>query len=348
MLLFATATCVLLVSAATSQEIRSAPPSFTRIPLSIPVHVTANATVIDYDTPRNQTQLTGLVQDTFSVNSSVSSLQVGSAEITRSYLIFGELYVPLNWENRGSGVLEFAVHGLNLDRFYWSIGGQGSQFNYVESSIASGNAVFVFDRLGSGNSSKPDGIKEVQTAIHVAVMQSLVTFFRHGVHGFAFNFLLASLAANHANILDALILTGFTTDTRAVAVVNAGLGLTIASIANPSKFGTLSNSYLATASGVNLQQDFLHFPDFPQSSLDFIVQHKGVITIGELLTRGQALSKTAAAYTGPVLVVTGDKDMVECGGDCHQSSNGSANLLEPAHSFFPSVSVFETFIPCDP
>lgn len=93
--------------------------------------------------------------------------------------------------------------------------------------------------------------------------------------------------------------------------------------------------------------------------------HKGIITVGEFLTRGNALAKVASSYTGPVLVVTGDKDLyvflclslmmylsltiqsVECGGNCFQSLNGSANLLEPARSFFPGASDFEIFIPAD-
>ena len=38
-------------------------------------------------------------------------------------------------------------------------------------------------------------------------------------------------------------------------------------------------------------------------------EHKGINTIGELLTRGDALAKVAVQYTNPVLIVTGAKDM---------------------------------------
>ena len=52
------------------------------------------------------------------------------------------------------------------------------------------------------------------------------------------SFLLAGLVADHGNAVDALVLTGFTTDTRAVGTVNAGLGLAIASQVNSTAFGT--------------------------------------------------------------------------------------------------------------
>ena len=37
--------------------------------------------------------------------------------------------------------------------------------------------------------------------------------------------------------------------------------------------------------------------------------NKGINTIGELITRGDSLTKIAANYTKPVLIVTGDKDV---------------------------------------
>lgn len=333
------------------------PAPYRRVELTIPVNVSTNVTDIAFDTPENQTQVTGLVQQAFSFTSNVSALQIGTVPLTASYNIYGELFIPSTWIGNGSGVLQFAVHGLNLDRTYWYIGGPASSLNYVEATIRAEDAIFVFDRLGSGQSSKPDGIKEVQTAVHIAVIDNLISFFRsNGVSDFSFktivgvghsygSYLLAALVANYAGAVDALILTGFTVDTAAVPIVNAGLGLTIASQANSTSFGSLSNSYMASGESINLQQVFLHSPAFPPSALDYLTEHRGVMTIGEFLTRGQALSKIASNFLGPVLIVTGDKDVVECGGNCFQSLNGSSDLLEPARSFFPNASDFQTYIP---
>ncbi|TCD60250.1 hypothetical protein EIP91_010502, partial [Steccherinum ochraceum] len=339
MFLSFTALLVLLFSTeqgvASERSPRSNTPSFIQISLTVPVHITVNATAIDLEPPKNQTQLTGLVQEILGVNSPASSLQVGSTPLTRSYNIAGDLFVPNDWETRGSGVLELAVHGSTLDRFYWLIGGAGSEFNYVESAIASGNAIFIFDRLGCGQSTKPDGIKEVQVPVHVAVIEAL----QSGIH-------TEDLVANRGDVVDGLILTGFSADITAVALANAGLDFMIASQADPSKFGTLNNAYVTPSSRIGVQQGFFFFPEFPQSTLDFVIQNTGLATLGEMLTRSQSISKPAIGFTTPVLVVTGRNDATECGGDCERPFNGTSdNLLEATQSLFPLASAFETFMP---
>ena len=79
--------------------------------LTIPVNVSTNVTQISMSPPLDQIQLTGLLQDVFSATSNVSELQTGTAPLRASYRIFGQLYIPNNWKSRGTGVLEFAVHG---------------------------------------------------------------------------------------------------------------------------------------------------------------------------------------------------------------------------------------------
>lgn len=88
---------------------------------------------------------------------------------------------------------------------------------------------------------------------------------------------------------------------------------------------------MATVSIINVQQMFFFFPQFDEgtltygetiewmnalnsnskstASLDFVETHKGVFTIGELLTISQPLSRPATAFTGSILVVTGAKDL---------------------------------------
>ena len=38
---------------------------------------------------------------------------------------------------------------VNFDHTYWSFGGKGSKYNYVEAAVNAGYAVFSYDRLGS-------------------------------------------------------------------------------------------------------------------------------------------------------------------------------------------------------
>ncbi|THH23251.1 hypothetical protein EUX98_g7927 [Antrodiella citrinella] len=293
-------------------------PSYRRIELTIPVHVSTNTDKIAYDTPKNQTQLTGLVQQFFSAASNLTALvEVGTVPLTASYEIYGELYVPHNWNN---GVLEFAVHGSMLDHNYWLISGPGSMFNYVEASVNAGNAIFVFDRLGNGGSSQPDGIKEVQAAVHIAIIESLLTYLRTTtIQGHSFNIivgvghsygsvLLANLLVSRPDAIDAVVLSGFTADGQGGPLAGASIGWRIASQSNHTAFGSLSNSYMTAQNSLGLQQGFFLFPGFPQSTLDFLTEHRGVLTVGELLSN-LVLPNAPSTFSGPVLMVTGDHDL---------------------------------------
>jgi len=335
------------------------PPYRRIVARTIPVHVSTNVTKLAFETPKDQSQVTGLVQQFVSATSNVSALEVGTVPLVATYDIYGELYLPNGWNQTGTGVLEFVVHGVTLDHNYFLIGGPGSEFNYVESSVRAGNAIFIFDRLGSGLSSKPDGIKEVQSVTHLAVIDSLLSLLRAGnIGGISFktivgvghsfgSILLGALVADHPEALDALALTGFTEDTRAGSMFNAGYALTIASQADPARFGFLSNSYMTTGGSVSIEQSFMYFPAYPPSAFQYILEHTGIMTIGEFLTRGDVHAKVPVDYVGPVLVLTGDKDIPNCFGNCYQALDGYPNLLEAVRASFPNVSDFQTFIPAE-
>ena len=110
---------------------------------------------------------------------------------------------------------------------------------------------------------------------------------RHFISAYS-SFLLAGLAAKSGNAVDALVLTGFTTSTQSVSVTIAALGMALASQVDKVAFGTypccyqsetsyrpmqtrtagsLSNSYMAIANPLNLQQAFLRSPSFPAGTL---------------------------------------------------------------------------------
>ncbi|KAL5492121.1 hypothetical protein ACEPAI_3568 [Sanghuangporus weigelae] len=124
-----------------------------------------------------------------------------------------------------------------------------------------------------------------------------------------------------------------------------GLGLSVAAELNNTKFGTLSSAYTTSANIINIQQIFFLYPEFTRMSLEFIQDHKGVFTIVELLTISEAISQEAPEFNGYVLVVSGDKDFIVCGGNCFQATDGSENLLEASQKLFPSASNFSINIP---
>ncbi|KDR72821.1 hypothetical protein GALMADRAFT_734987 [Galerina marginata CBS 339.88] len=343
---------LLLTLAASALALASSfPPGCEQV--TIPVTISANPLNINLSTPKNQSELTGLVTRLTSLTSNVSSeVILGPTNLTATYKIWSLLCIP---HTTKPTTVEFAIHGISFDHSYWNFGGEGSQYNYVDVALKAGHAIFIYDRLGVGQSSKPDGIKEVQQDTQIAIAAQLITYLKSGKSGHKFtkfigighsfgSLQLAGIASQFGNLLDATILTGFSPFTGGLPTTLASFGLTIASEQNRGRFGSLSNSYLATGSISNDQAPFLAFPFFDPEVLQLASATKGTVTLGEFLTLGATV---ATNYTNPVFVVTGDKDFIFCGGNCYQPFAGAPNLVAASQVLFPAVQKFDYFIPAN-
>ncbi|KAF9466674.1 hypothetical protein BDZ94DRAFT_1319199 [Collybia nuda] len=337
----------------------------------VPVKVSADPIKFDLPPPNSQSDLTAFLTRLTSETSNVTSAIKGRAvHLEATYNIWSMLCIPAGFPQNGSGIVEFAIHGINFDHSYWNFGGPGSPYNYVDAALEAGHAVFIYDRLGVGKSSKPDGIQEVQLATEIEVAASLVdilkcsnegctggagrdtfiseielknaTFIGVG-HSFG-SLQLSGLASKYGNLFDASILTGFSSYSGGQKASLVAFGLTIASQQNPKRFGSLSSSYLATEGIYNDQMNFFRYPSFNFSALQLALDTKGTLTIGELLTQS---TSPALNYTKPVFIVTGDKVFIFCGGDCYQALNGSGNLIDSTNTLFPATSDFSTYIPSE-
>ncbi|KAJ2916917.1 hypothetical protein MD484_g3486, partial [Candolleomyces efflorescens] len=310
--------------------------------------------VIQLDSPRNQQELTDFVTRWTSATSNVTSEVVqGDAPINATYNIWTQLCVPTN--GTASKTVELAVHGIGPDHSYWTLGGRGSKYNYVEAALKAGRAILVYDRLGVGKSAKPDGISKVQTATEVEIAAQLAKYLRGNPQGHNFSRVigighsygsvqLVGVAGKYGNLLDATILTGFSTSDQFVLPAIATFGWEIASLNNPKRFGGLQSSYITPHDISNIQQNFFRFGNYDPAILQAAEDTKWTATLGELLTQG---ASPAFNYTNPVLVVTGDKDYIFCGGNCYQKTADGSNLIEGSKVLFPNVSNFSTIIPAE-
>ncbi|KAF8219650.1 hypothetical protein L208DRAFT_1338747 [Tricholoma matsutake] len=320
---------------------------------TLPIQVSVDTIALNLDPPSNQTELTGILTRFASQTSNFTeSIMNGTTKIEATYQIYTQLCVP---DGFTGGIVELAIHGINFDHSYWTIGGSGSQYNYVESALKAGHAILIYDRLSVGSSSKPDGIKEAQISTEIEIAAKLVDYLRSGEHGYQFGSIigighsfgslqLLGLASKYGNYVNATILTGFTPYTGGTMAAFAGLGLTIASVEDPARFDSLSSSYLATQGMTNDQLTFYRYPAFDPEILEQLSSTRATVTLGELFTQ---TAKPALSYSNPLLVLTGDKDFIFCGGNCYQSMNGSSNLVEPSKHLFPAVSDFNFNIPAE-
>jgi hypothetical protein len=75
---------------------------------------------------------------------------------------------------------------------------------------------------------------------------------------------------------------------------HSGFDSTIASVAYPSRFSSLSNSYVITPTVSVDQTGFFHYPNYTQGALDTFTTTKGEYSLGQQ-------SMSSRFYAGPVL-----------------------------------------------
>ena len=187
-----------------------------------------------------------------------------------------------------------------------------------------GYATLAVDKLGSGASSHPDPVYDVQLPLQMETVHSLIMQIKAGgnadipipsklvfVTHSSGSILGADLAQTHPDDVDALVLTGYP----AGGANNRGgipsYHLLPAAISAPKRFpASLNLGYLLMNSELNRTDAFYyqgHYdPEIPH--LDYLTQ--GVQPIGEGFNLGPS---TQPAFKGKVLVVTGQKDPAVCG-----------------------------------
>ncbi|KAF5319830.1 hypothetical protein D9611_012839 [Ephemerocybe angulata] len=321
----------------------------------LPISITANNVELKLSAPRNQQELTDIWTRATSLTSNVTAEIIGGPVTNKAtYKIWTQLCVPSKPD--AAKTVEFAVHGVGFDHTYWNFGGPGSKYNYVEAALKAGHAILIYDRLGTGQSDKPDGISKLQFPTELEIASELVKYLRAKPRGNQFNQVvgighsygsvtLLSLVGKYGNVLDAAILTGFTAGGGLGLTAFAAVGWTIAAQQNPKRFGSLPTSYMTTEGISNSQSFFFRYGNYETAVLQAAEATKATATLGELFT---GAANPALNYTNPVFIVTGDKDYPFCGGNCYQKING-ANLVDASKVVFPAVpeSKFSTFIPAE-
>merc|ERR1712029_1217125 len=139
-----------------------------------------------------------------------------------------------------------------------------------------------------------------------------------------------AITAQYPSTLEAAILTGFSTNTTALAPFLQGLNLAIANENQPARFFQLSNGYLVSSNIISQQIGFFRAPGFDPSILKLAELTKGSVTLGELFTQGMAAAP-ATQFNGPVAVVDGHEDFPFCFGNC----SAPANKAQAVKALYP-------------
>ncbi|KAK4703592.1 hypothetical protein P7C70_g2620, partial [Phenoliferia sp. Uapishka_3] len=332
------------------------------------ITASANNTIYTVTPPMNQQQM---LAETYIASMATAPFNVSNSNGTRIVNGTWEIYMqycePTGGPTKPS-VLQ-TIHGIVGTAGYWDATPEGDEgYSFVVAANNAGYGVLSYDRLGVGNSSKPDGIQIVQIGLEIQIAIEISTMLRNDTLGLNRTFSsvvgvghsfgsdqLVGAAGVSPSAFDGLILTGFANN-KTVSPLSSLLTFqntiantlpnTTAATTYDANWSELSNSYLITASQSADQLGFFSYPNYTQAALDLFTASKGTYTIGELLSMTNFMPP--ANYTGPVQVVTGARDAPFCATNCYDvpAALNITSKLDTAKDLFPSLNAsnFETFV----
>lgn len=179
----------------------------------------------------------------------------------------------------------------------------------------------IYDRLGVGESDKPDGYNVVQGPVQVEILRQIITLARNGklsnaIHkpfsvprfdkvigvGHSMGSIFTSdLIALYGNILDGTVLTGYIPTNKASEVKQQAHGLEFAAQNDPKRFADRPSGYLVSATVSNVQLIFFG-GNFEPELLEYADSIKDTSTVGETVESRSLAGQPAPDYSGPILV----------------------------------------------
>ncbi|KAI7353072.1 hypothetical protein KC354_g11718 [Hortaea werneckii] len=253
-------------------------------------------------------------------------------------------------DNGPANVLQILTHGIGFDRSYWDVPFNYPNYSYVADAVDNqGYSTFAWDRLGIGMSSHGDPIKEIQAYLEVDALRALTEKLREGsisgidnkfntvVHvghsfGSEHSYLLT---AKYPDLSDGIVLTGFSRNGSFLPFFELGGNFVDAQSAGIDAY---SHGYLAAGDESGVHTNFFSPGAFPPELLTFATNNGQPVTQGELLTIGGEIA-VPNTFCGPVLVITGERDVPYCGGDCLAAPTGYDSIPAKAQEGFPNTEI---------
>lgn len=258
-----------------------------------------------------------------------------------------------------SQTVQLLTHGIGFDRTYWDLAYNGHNYSYVARAVDEyGYSTFAWDRLGIAQSQHGEPINEIQSSLEIAALYALTTRLRAGalpgvaaafdkvVHvGHSFGSIQSySLAVLHPDASDGLVLTGFSQQSAFLPYFAFASNFRAAADDRDNASACYPAGYLALGNARALQANFFTPGNFDPELLRLAFASGQPVTVGELLTLG-AQTSVSNPFMGPVLVITGGRDLPFCGGDCNITGDASLpNYLELTRPFFPNASTFDAVV----
>ncbi|KAK5710027.1 hypothetical protein LTR17_019248 [Elasticomyces elasticus] len=281
--------------------------------------------------------------------------------ISRTYDIFATLCIPPHGSKASN--LQIATHGGGFDSRYWDPSVDPDEHSWVNAALNAGYSILTYDRIGCGQSSKPNAYTDMQHTTEVEVLRVLTEKVRDGtiqelasrshrplgptiafdkiIHvghsmGSIVTYALISL---YPNASDAVILTGFLVSSQVFNGRTTAGGREYAPENDPKLFANHSSGYVVIGTPLAFQTGFFsnrtnettNIGGFKQEFLNYafsVRQPESVVEMGSGVTLVLG-NPTAPQFTGPVQIVLGEFDFIVCRGDC----KGTYNMTDVENMF---------------
>lgn len=250
-----------------------------------------------------------------------------NTSINGTYNIHAQICIPKS----GGDVLQIATHGAYYDGRYWDAKLEGH--SYVNAALQAGYSILTYDRLGTGQSDKPDAYTVVQAQFELEILRELTMMSNNGVFGFnpkkivhvghSFGSILTSaFIATYPTLSDGAIITGY--------VLNEHLGEVGRSSWNVQHASKWPSGYV-TMQKSGIQSTFFG-GDFTPEMLDYGDKIKSPTAVAEIVSGG-LLVMASGPFKGPIHYILPELDFFICAGDCKNVTS-----LEALKHTFPNAS----------
>ncbi|KAI1379760.1 Alpha/beta hydrolase family-domain-containing protein [Hypoxylon crocopeplum] len=267
----------------------------------------------------------------------------GPITINQTFTINAQLCVP-SMKTDKSDILQIAVQGNGWDKRYWDVQVEPTEHSYVDAAISKGYPILMFDRIGTGKSDIPNAYDIVQVATEVEILAQLTAMVRDGTllssarvvsatdnvtipelnpthivhvgHSFG-SLLITGLLIQHGNMSDAALLTGFLPNsTHLTDVPVATFEHDFAPDHDPVRFGQFSSGYIVLTSENTLQKVYFTQDTLEPELLTYTEEVKQPEAVALYASNQQISANPGPAFGGPVQLIAGEFDYVNCNGDC--------------------------------
>lgn len=204
------------------------------------------------------------------------------------------------------------------------------EYSYADAAVKKGYSILTYDRLGTGESEKPNAYDIVQIPTEIEILAGLTKLARSGKlissskvssatngktivpdfqpskiiqvgHSFG-SYLIAGMLARYGNLSDGAILTGFliTNLDRMLDVLH--YDHEFARQHDPVRFGDYSSGYFVLNTESCLQKLFFRKGAFEPELLTYAEKIKAPEAVGEYASEGTSPLSPALEFRGPIQV----------------------------------------------